>query len=292
MERSSFFNAILNSSGTPDRSYLAEDFARYFSTFIGNGVFPNPSTQCQVVAIDNNMQITIKSGYAWINGYMYQNVGDYKLTLNNANGILNRVDRVVLRLDFINREIKAHIKQGEFASSPVAKTLQRDADMYEIALADIYIRSGVINITQSNITDLRLNKELCGIVHGTVDQVDTTAIFNQFQSWYSTTKSNYEKDMSVWTDEKKQEFDTWYTANTQAFVSQFNTWFNTNTSKWDNEFTTWFSTIKGQLEGDIAANLTSKITELEGKINAIPKVFEGTSEPIGISKGDFWLKEV
>ena len=43
MEKCSFFNAELV-DGEYDRIYLAEDYARYFSSFIGNGVFPNPST--------------------------------------------------------------------------------------------------------------------------------------------------------------------------------------------------------------------------------------------------------
>ena len=45
MEKSSFFNSV---SG--DRKYKAEDWASYFASFIGNGVFPVPSTGLQVVA--------------------------------------------------------------------------------------------------------------------------------------------------------------------------------------------------------------------------------------------------
>lgn len=263
MEKSSFFNAVLDQSGNPDRVYLAEDFAQFFSTFIGNGVFPNPSTQCQVVAIDNNMTIRIKSGFAWINGYMYQNTDDYILTLDVADGVLNRIDRVVLRLDFLERKIKAAVKKGDYASSAVPKTLQRDADAYEIALADVYVNKGIISITQANITDLRLNKDLCGIVHGTVDQVDATAIFNQFQSWYSTTKTKYDADIAKWTEDKKTAFDNWYGTNTQAFLNQFNDWYGNNTTKWSDEFNIWFSTIKNQLDGDVAANLQSQINELK-----------------------------
>lgn len=59
--------------------------------------------------------------------------------------------------------------------------LQRDADAYEIAIADVYVRAGVISVMQSNITDTRLNSELCGIVHGTIKQVDTTEIFRQYK---------------------------------------------------------------------------------------------------------------
>lgn len=270
MEKSSFFNAVLDTNGTPDRSYLAEDFAQFFSTFIGNGVFPNPSTQCQVVAIDNNMTIRIKSGFAWINGYMYQNTDDYILTLDVADGVLNRIDRVVLRLDFLERKIKAAVKKGDYASSAVPKTLQRDADAYEIALADVYVNKGIISITQANITDLRLNKDICGIVHGTVDQVDTTAIFNQFQSWYSQKQDEYNTYIEQWTQKKKQDFDNWYTTNTMAFMEQFSRWYETNTTTWNNDFETWFSTIKGQLDGDIAAKLSADVVALkEGKLDKV-----------------------
>ncbi len=270
MEKSSFFNAVLDSSGNPDRVYLAEDFAQFFSTFIGNGVFPNPSSQLQVVAIDNNMTIRIKAGFAWINGYMYQNTSDYIFDLDPADGVLDRIDRVVLRLDFLERKIRRAVKKGDYSSNAVPKTLQRDADAYEIALADVYVNKGIISIIQANITDLRLSKELCGIVHGTVDQADTTAIFNQFQSWYSTTKTNYDKDMTAWTEEKKQDFDTWYTTNTAAFMEQFNSWYNTNTTQWENDFNIWFSTIKNQLDGDVAAKLSADVVALkEGKVDKV-----------------------
>lgn len=281
MERSSFFNAILDQNGNPDRCYLAEDFARYFATFISNGIFPNPAAQLQVIAIDNSMQIRIKSGKAWINGYFYENTDDLIFKLDVADGVLNRIDRVVLRLDFLTREIRAKVKKGDYASNAVAKTLQRDADAYELALADIKISAGAIKITQADITDLRLNKSMCGIVHGTVEQVDTTTIFNQFQSWYSATKENYDKDITKWTKEKKQAFDKWYNTNIQAFMDKFNKWYGDNTNKWDNDFNTWFESIKGQLDGDVAVKLTAKTIELENKINNIKVPVESVNNKTG-----------
>lgn len=277
MERSSFFNAVIDQNGIPDRSYLAEDFARYFSTFIGNGVFPNPANQLQVVAVDDNMQIRIKAGFAWINGYMYENTDDYIFKLYPADGVLNRIDRVVLRLDFLERKIKAVVKKGEYGSSPKTPNLQRDSDAYEIAIADVLVRNGLITVTQANVTDLRLNKELCGIVHGVVDQVDPTAIFNQFQTWYSETKEAYNKDISKWTKDKKEAFDKWYSENTKDFLDKFNKWYEDNTKQWENEFSSWFkntevwtsefnnwfNNIKTVLDGDIAAKLTLKVVELE-----------------------------
>ncbi|WP_231272612.1 hypothetical protein [Clostridium botulinum] len=253
MEKSFVFNSI-----NKDRVYKAEDFASYFASFIGNGIFPNPASQLQVVD-NNDMTVTVKEGKAWINGYYYQNTNDFILKLEPADSVLNRVDRVVLRLDFNKRAINLAIKKGEFSSNAVSKQLQRDADAHEIALADIKISAGAISITQADITDLRLNKNLCGIVHGVVEQVDTTAIFNQFQSWYSTTKDNYDKNITLWTKEKKQAFDDWYSKNTQGFSK---------------EFEEWFESLKDKLDGDVA-------TKLQKQIDTLKKDVEDYANKIG-----------
>lgn len=249
MEKSSFFNAELVGEEY-DRSYLAEDFAAYFASFIGNGVFPNPSNNLQVIS-NNDMTVYLNAGKGWINGYIYVNTTNLKLNITPADGVLNRIDRVVLRLDFINREIKAYVKKGTFASSPVAPVLQRDADMYELGLADIYIKAGAISIAQADIMDLRLNNSYCGIVHGVVDQVDTTSLFNQFENWYSTTKTNYDTDITKWTQEKKNEYISW---------------FNLTKEQKQQEFTTWFNSVKGQMNSDLGTKLSSDMVTVKTTI--------------------------
>ncbi|MDM9849273.1 hypothetical protein QVB36_21720, partial [Clostridioides difficile] len=100
MEKSFVFNSV-----NGDRRYKAEDFREYFASFIGNGVFPNPSSNLQVVD-NNNMTITVKKGKGWINGAIYINTDDLVINIDPADGILNRIDRVVLRFDTLNRNIK------------------------------------------------------------------------------------------------------------------------------------------------------------------------------------------
>ena len=192
--KSGFFMSV-----NGDRKYKADFFARYFASFIGNGVFPNPSTSLQVIANDD-MTVTLKPGKAWINGYIVFNDADYILNIEAADGVLSRIDRVVARYDTTDREIRLEVKKGTFASSPVAPILQRDADAYEIALADVYVGKGAISIIQANITDTRLNTDLCGIVHGVVDQIDTTTLFNQFTSgfneWFATVQDVLDGDVA------------------------------------------------------------------------------------------------
>ena len=77
-EKSSFFTSL-----NGDRKYKSSDFAEYFSTFIGNGVFPNPSTNLLVTA-NGDMTINLSPGFAWINGYMYHNTDNLTLSIKVA----------------------------------------------------------------------------------------------------------------------------------------------------------------------------------------------------------------
>jgi hypothetical protein len=243
LEKSSFFNSV-----DGDRKYQASDFASYFNSFITNGVFPNPSTNLQVIA-NNNMTVTIKAGKAWINGYIYINDNDLILPVDVADGLLNRIDRVVVKYNTVGRNITASIKKGDFATTPVAKTLQRDADAYELGIADVYVGQGVISIIQANITDTRMNTSLCGWVNSLI-QADTTAIFNQYQSWFTTQSGAYNTSMT-------------------ASETQF-----------ESDFITWFNTIKDTLGTDLAGNLQLQIgiltnlttTEKTNLVGAISEV--------------------
>lgn len=214
MEHSGFFNAERDSQGNYDRMYKAEDLAQFFSSFISNGIFPSPSTNCQVMA-NGDMTVTIKAGKAGINGYQYFNDADLILPVGVADGVLNRIDRIALRLDVANRAINVVVKKGTFASSPIAPSLQRDADAYELALADVYIGAGVTEINQANITDLRQNTSLCGWVNSILS-VDGTTLFNQwtdaFNRWFASARGTLDEDsagnlLNMLTDTK--EFSTY-----------------------------------------------------------------------------------
>ena len=231
-EKSSFFTSL-----NGDRKYKASDFAEYFRTFIGNGVFPNPSSNLQVIS-NGDMTLTISPGFAWINGYMYNNTDNLILTLDNSDSALKRIDRVVIKCDFVNREIKAYIKKGVFSQSPAAPELTRDADAYELSVADILVENGIVSIQQSKITDTRLNSEVCGIVTQTVETIDTTELFNKLQAYI---------------EERGKDVEGWINESIQT---------------WSMDFTTWFDSIKDILNGDIAGELANRILELEDKVGS------------------------
>ena len=98
------FNAV-EVEGGPDRVYDAADFAAFFSAFIGNGIYSNPSTNLQVLSLNNNMVVTVNKGSAMINGYGYLTDEDIEVQINTANGSYNRKDIIVVSLDLVERKI-------------------------------------------------------------------------------------------------------------------------------------------------------------------------------------------
>ena len=201
---SGFFDAVDLGGGEYDREYSADVFAHYFSLLVKNGVFPDPSTGMQVKASSSpDMHVSVQPGSGWVNGY-YITVpenGPEVLTVPTANPSLSRIDSVIMGLNYVEREIQLYIKSGAVSASPSAVSLQRDNDLYEMELAQITVAAGVASISQANITDMRQNTSRCGIVKGTIDQIDTTDLFAQyddaFQTWFADIQAQLSGDVAT-----------------------------------------------------------------------------------------------
>lgn len=224
-----------------DRVYKAEDFRNYFAQFIGNGVFYANANALKVTE-NGGMQVAVNAGAGWVAGAGYINDSTLALTLANADGALNRIDRVVLRCSYTERSIYVAVLQGAYSAQPVAPDLTRSADKYELALADVYVAAGATSITQTNITDQRLNTSLCGIVTGLIEQADTTDIFNQFEQYLSEFKTTYIADIEQWTSDQETDFTSWKDTEKTSFSK-------------------WVETIKDILDTSTAGHLQLEIEE-------------------------------
>lgn len=261
MEKSSFFNSVSH-----DRTYKAEDWAEYFASFIGNGVFPVPSTGLQVVA-GSGMNVTVRAGKAWINGYFYQNTGDLTVQLATADGQLNRIDRIVVQWNLTNRTITAKVKSSGFSASPSAPAVQRDADIFELVLADVFVAAGVTAITQSRITDQRLNTSLCGVVAAVVDQIDTAAFNAQLQAWFAEYESLSEEQynsLASYMNSLKLQGNVQYDAFEQHMAT-----FETQAAA---DFNAWFSGLQDVLDENAVTNLTNITNALDARVDLLEAV--------------------
>lgn len=232
-----------------DRRYKVVELVAYLRPFFSDGVFPNPSTGLQVMeTAEKDMFVTVKVGDAWINGRMYRNLDDKRIRLDPSDSATTRIDRIVVGCNYKDRVITSYVKKGTPASSASAPELTRNDTLYEISLAEITIAPGAVGITQSAIKDTRLDQSKCGIVTGLVDTVDTQTLYNQLETWRQEFMQEKDTQMANWIATFQRNMNSWKDTEQQAFVD-------------------WFNGIKGQLSGDIAANLTSRVDELEKKIN-------------------------
>lgn len=184
-ETSGFFNAEELEDGTYDREYFAQQFAHYFAQFIGNGIYMTEATMLQVsqnAAL--NMSADINIGDAFINGYWYSNSSVLTLLFENASSVYSRIDSVRLRWTSTDRKINAVIVKGTEANSPVSPPLVRDDGTYDLELARVTIARAQTGITDGNISDMRLDSDVCGIVQGVVQQIDFTTLFKQYSAWF------------------------------------------------------------------------------------------------------------
>ncbi|MEV2730281.1 hypothetical protein ABNC73_16760 [Paenibacillus larvae] len=117
------------------------------------------------------------------------------------------------------------------------------------------VKKGTTTITGADITDLRLNTALCGVVNSLL-QADTTAIFNQFQDWFIRTSKKHEQEITS----SLEEFE--------AFISE-------QKQKYSKDFEEWFSTIKDVLDENTAGHLLNLI---QSNTDAIHELFTSVSD--------------
>lgn len=303
-----------------DRVYKAEDWAWYFATFLANGVFPKPSDGLQVIAYQN-MEVKVNMGYAFINGTAFRNPVSTSIKLATAEGAQNRIDRIVVRWDLTLRDTYLAVLKGVPSAKPTATALTRNTERWELALADIYVGKGVTGIRTANITDQRFNSALCGIVKGTVEEIDASVLTKQFDDFFRVYSNAVLDEFSVY----KQAMENYlfsiegvynqYVAKTEALFTQYETEFTdrygtfTNTLEtWETEllkaytdfvaniklfegeaeadFNAWFESIKGKLGEDVAGALEQDIEQLTATVNTLQEQVQEGNQDITQSISD------
>lgn len=161
-----------------DSSFLRRVFAQYFS----DGVFYKPTSALQVVA-DTGMQVAVEPGCCHIQGAI--GIEDSRRTLVvQAAESLDRIDTVVARLDLslAARDIDLYVVKGTAAASPQPPELTRDATVWELGLANLFVAKNTQTISQQRITDTRLDSARCGVVAQTIGALDTEPYYTQLSA--------------------------------------------------------------------------------------------------------------
>ena len=184
--KSAFFNSV-----GKDRRYSAVDWAKYFKQFIGNGVFGQNSGNMMVVP-SAGMVLNVNAGSCFINGYVGYCEGE-TVTLD-VGGTSARVDMVAARLDLNARDVHIYVAKGDGTNAPAPS---RNSTYYDLVLAYVSVGAGAAEITAANITDKRGDNSVCGWVVGIVDQIDTSALFAQYDARWDMLMAGFSGDQAA-----------------------------------------------------------------------------------------------
>lgn len=256
---------FFNSAPGDERWHYASDFADYFGDVLSSGLIHKDNVPgMQVTVVANSLKTKVAPGQGLIKGYSYQNTTSLELTHDITEVGLNRIDRIVLRLDLrnANRYIKLFVKKGTEAVTPIAPELQRDNYIYELSLAQVKVTSNSTIISPLSLVDERLKEELCGVVHSLIS-VPTSVFQQQFDVWFNAQKELYEADLATWTSSQKLSFNQWLTQQ-QHDWGIWRDEQNESFIDWQNSekqiFYDWLASLQTILSGDVAGNLALMIT--------------------------------
>ena len=166
-----------------DRAVNSEVLRNLYKAFYTNGVIPIP-TMGFAVTPGTGMNLKVSPGKMFIDGVLAYETSGRTIALEASDPSLDIIARVVVRKnDNVEaRNADIYVIYGDASLNPQAPAITRQGSIFEMVLCDVFISRGVTEIKADRITDQRMNEELCGICAGTLKEVDTTTIFNQFQS--------------------------------------------------------------------------------------------------------------
>lgn len=179
-----------------DRRYSADDFSAFFGDFFTNGVLGSDTNSLKVSAV-GDMNISIASGTAYINGHWYRKSSAQVLSLGDSDTVYGRTDAVVVRCDLEKRMVYPFIIEGEPAEAPKQPLPVRNEKCYDLVLAYIDVAANCVEVAAADITDKRGFDDVCGFVTSAIDHIDTTALFKQYEAQWELLKAGCAQDSAA-----------------------------------------------------------------------------------------------
>ena len=294
-----------------DRRYNAVQMSSIFDGIIRDGVLQHVGTAMMVKA-NTGMLVNVGIGRAWFNHTWTLNDALLPLTVPVSEVILNRIDAVVLDVDSRDgvRANSIKIVKGTPASNPARPSMVKTNDRWQYPLAYIRVNSGVSTINQADITNCVGTSET-PFVTAPLEKMSIDALVAQWGNQWKVFYEKETKDMTATNAFWKQQWSTWFLAQTaatqeailswedqwntffglqtsdmettnafwkQQWAAWFNSYVNHNTSESADQrernqqlFDDWFAQLQIILDGDVVANLTNRLLELQKRTETLER---------------------
>ena len=243
-----------------DTEYLADDLQMWFA-----------GRTHGVLSLENNLSVTasegmkvrMSAGHAFLKtgspnkgGIMYYNENSKDFVVDVADSILDRIDSVVIRYDKVQNTISAYLKKGIPGSTPAAYVPIRDAEAFELVVAEINVQHGIGAITASLIKDTRMDETKCGLIRDNIERIDTQMMYDQFTSFMDVNREQFD----VWLEECKEAWDI-DKADFDNTIEKSKIDINKQLNENQKTFDQWLQSIQGLLDADSLGHLLSLITQ-------------------------------
>lgn len=143
-------------------AYDDTDWRNYFRAIFTNGVILSDDNLA--VTAGTGMNVVLGTGSAFVDGCLYTNTTPKTFTIDPADAVLNRIDRIVIRKSVAENTTLAYVLKGTPGVSAVPPEVTQIKDgTYELARVDIAVNASASSIITANIASNLEDEELCGI---------------------------------------------------------------------------------------------------------------------------------
>jgi len=174
-------------------TYNAEDAETYLSTRI-SGIYA--ADDCFDLSITADRTVTIGPGLAWVRNTRFAgksicNREVLELTIPMADSSRPRTDRIVLRYDKAENKSELAVKTGTPGSAAAAPDVVQTELVYELGLYTVLVAAGSTVVKAADVTDTRLNEQVCGLMRDGVTGLPTAQIARQADALLDAIKAEY-----------------------------------------------------------------------------------------------------
>ena len=160
--------------------YTAKGVQTYLSTRT-SGVYSD-----EITFTPEGMTVTVSPFLAWFNYAKFKGCSvavtePETLTFSPAHAVLDRIDRIALRVDFTLNKAYFTVIEGTPSSSPVPPDISKTEAVNDISPVYVKIKAGATEITPADITSTILDESVCGIMRDGVTGIPTAQLQSQVE---------------------------------------------------------------------------------------------------------------
>lgn len=123
--------------------------------WLESGVLRGEDSELAAFGDSSGLQVKVPTGKTWLRGQYGENTSQKTIPIGpNASGS-TRIDRVILRNDFVNNRIELDVLPGT-PGAGVPLALTQNTSKWELSLAQVTVTNGAATITAGNVVDERL----------------------------------------------------------------------------------------------------------------------------------------